>query len=282
MKSLIKQGIKSTAQFLARLTGKTRIGRYFHNQLLRMAMEHVAVINHDGTTLSFAAPNTLCRWRADTFSIKEPETLEWIDKMPEGSVLWDVGANVGLYSIYAAKRRKCRVWAFEPSVFNLELLARNIFLNDLAQQVCIVPLALSDRLASSHLRMTTTDWGGALSTFDKGFGWDGKAIQQVFEFQTLGLTMNDACERLGIPRPEFLKMDVDGIEHLILSGGADILRTVKGVLVEVNDDFTDHADQIKHHLTKAGLVLKEKRHSEIIASSTTGFANCYDQIWARD
>ena len=201
--------------------------------------------------------------------------------MPKGSVLWDVGANVGLYTVYAAKKRMCQVWAFEPSVFNLELLARNIFLNDLTKQVCIVPMALSDKLASSQLRMTTTDWGGALSTFDKTFGWDGKSIRQVFEFQTLGLSMNDAFERLCIPKPEFIKMDVDGIEHLILSGGANILKSVREVLIEVNDDFTEQASQINKLLTESGLVLKTKRHSDIIASSTTGFANCFDQIWVR-
>lgn len=281
MKSFIKQSIQSTCKLVVQFTGKTRLGRYCLDQLLCAAREHFLVVIHNGTRLSFAAPNALCCWRADTFSTKEPETLEWIDAMPKGSVLWDVGANVGLYTVYAAKKRMCQVWAFEPSVFNLELLARNIFLNDLTKQVCIVPMALSDKLASSQLRMTTTDWGGALSTFDKTFGWDGKSIRQVFEFQTLGLSMNDAFERLCIPKPEYLKMDVDGIEHLILSGGANILKSVREVLIEVNDDFTEQASQINKLLTESGLVLKTKRHSDIIASSTTGFANCFDQIWVR-
>ena len=281
MKSLIKKMVKYGVGLLARATGRTPLGHYCHEQLLRAAMEHVMEVKHDGTSLVFATPNRLCRWRAQTFSTKEPETLAWIDGIPEGSRLWDVGANVGLYTLYAAKRRKCRVWAFEPSVFNLELLARNISLNHLSEQVCIVPLALSDRLAASTLRMTTTEWGGALSTFDKGFGWDGKAIQQVFEFQTLGLSMDDACERFSIPQPDYLKMDVDGIEHLILAGGGNLLAGVKEVLIEVNDDFKEQADQVAAHLTKAGLVLKEKRQSELIASSTAGFANSYDQIWGR-
>src|SRR3990167_8176822 len=110
-------------------------------------------------------PNALCHYRAKTFSTKEPETLQWIDNIPEKSVFWDIGANIGLYSLYAAKRRHCRVWAFEPSVFNLELLARNIFLNKLTYQICIVPIALNEELSENLIRMTTTDWSGALSTF---------------------------------------------------------------------------------------------------------------------
>jgi FkbM family methyltransferase len=223
----------------------------------------------------------LCAWRAKTFSTKEPETLEWIDSIPKDSILWDVGANIGLYSVYAAKKCNCRVWAFEPSVFNLELLARNIFTNGLIDQVCIVPVALSDQLGASQMHMTTTEWGGALSTFGQNFGWDGKTIRQVFEFQTIGLSMEDAVRKLAIPQPDYIKMDVDGLEHFILKGGLSVLAGVKEILIEVNDDFQEQADQCRSLLTQAGLVLMEKRHSEMIATNLNGFQNAYNQIWVR-
>lgn len=281
MKTQIKKVMKTVIRSLVDFTGRTRIGRYLFNQILCTAMERVHEISHNGLKLRFAAPNSLCDWRARTFSTKEPETLEWIDSIPEDSVLWDVGANIGLYSVYAAQRQHCRVWAFEPSVFNLELLARNIFVNGLTAQVCIVPVALSDSLGSSQMRMTTTEWGGALSTFGQDFGWDGEAIRQVFEFQTIGLSMEDAVQKLSIPQPEYIKMDVDGIEHFILKGGPSVLTRVKGVLIEVNDDFHEQADKCRSLLTQAGLVLMNKRHSEMIASNTNGFQNSYNQIWSR-
>src|ERR1700689_2479866 len=107
--------------------------------------------------MRFSVPNALNKYRVDPFSSKEPETLQWIDRIPRASVMWDVGANIGLYSCYAAKARGCRVFAFEPSVFNLEALARNIFLNRLTELITIVPLPLSDELAVSKFRMTSTD-----------------------------------------------------------------------------------------------------------------------------
>ena len=55
--------------------------------------------------------------------------------------------------------------AFEPSIFNLEFLARNINLNDVADRVSIVPLPLSDKTQLNEMRLTSLDWGGALSTF---------------------------------------------------------------------------------------------------------------------
>jgi len=281
VKAQIKQLIKIAIRFLVGFSGRTRIGRYLFNQIINAAMERVNDVSHGELRLKFAAPNSLCDWRAKTFSTKEPETLEWIDSIPEESILWDVGANIGLYSVYAAKKRNCRIWAFEPSVFNLEQLARNIFVNGLTEQICIAPVALSDRLGFSQMRMTTTEWGGALSTFGQKFGWDGEAIRQVFKFQAIGLSMDDAVQKLEIPQPDYIKMDVDGLEHFILKGGLAVLRDIKGILIEVNDDFHEQAEQCQKLLSEAGLVLKEKRNSEIIASSTTGFQNCFNQIWVR-
>jgi FkbM family methyltransferase len=232
--------------------------------------------------LTFAVPNSLNYFRTSTFSAKEPETLEWIDGIPEGSVVWDIGANIGLYSCYAAKARECEVFAFDPSVFNLELLARNVFLNNLTDKVVIVPLPLCEDLCLSTLNMTSVEWGGALSTFGKDYGWDGKKMQKVFEFQTLGITMDATNKILNIPLPHYIKIDVDGIEHLILKGGCEVLKNVDGVLIEVNDDFHEQADVCQQLLTSAGLVLQEKRHSEMFDSSDAmGGGHVWNQIWIR-
>jgi FkbM family methyltransferase len=177
-------------------------------------VKKVVRIFHKGVPLIFSAPNALSKWRYETFSSKEPETLEWIDAMSHGSVLWDVGANIRQYSIYAAKKLNCKVWAFEPSVFNLELLARNIYLSDL-DNICIVPVALNDKIGESQMKMSSTEWGGALSTFGEAYGWYGKEFQPVFEFKTIGLTMENTVTSLSIPQPDYIKLDVDGIEHLI-------------------------------------------------------------------
>jgi FkbM family methyltransferase len=282
MELSFKNCIKGTLDFLINISSKTRVGQYIQERIFNISMDRVVDVNHEGCDLKFVAPNSLCYWRAKTFSTKEPETLEWIDSIPKNNTLWDVGANIGLYSVYAAKKRNCRVWSFEPSVFNLELLARNIFINGLTEEVCIVPMALSDRLGFSKMRLTTTTLGGALSTFGQDFGWDGKVIRQVFEFKTIGLSMEDAMQKLAIPIPDYIKMDVDGLEHFILRGGSAILSGIKGILIEVNDDFNEQAEQCLKLLVEAGLVLKEKRHSEISAGSLeSGFQNCYNQIWTR-
>jgi FkbM family methyltransferase len=279
LKRLIKAGIKELIDGSVALMGKTYPGRYIYARIVGDAMNRTRTANHQGTYLSFAVLNALNQYRVDTFSTKEPETLQWIDGIPEGSVLWDIGANVGLYACYAAKHRNCRVFAFEPSVFNLELLARNVFLNGLTERVTLVPLPLSEALAVSTLNMTTTEWGGALSSFGQDYGHDGQALRQVFKFPTIGLSMVDAVELLKIPQPNHIKMDVDGIEHLILKGGAPLLSRVKSVLIEINDSFAAQANDASMYLQQAGLSLREKRHAEIF---DTGMAqHTFNQIWVR-
>jgi len=131
LKSAAKRFLSSSVRALA----DNSVGRYLYGQIINSALTRVQRVVHGGTDLMFSVPNALSQFRADTFSTKEPETLEWLDRMPRGSVLWDIGANVGLYACYAAKVRGCRVFAFELSVFNLELLARNIFLNRLTDSL---------------------------------------------------------------------------------------------------------------------------------------------------
>jgi FkbM family methyltransferase len=264
----------------ARTAAGTRLGRAFCDQLFEASFARTLGVNHRGTELLFAVPNRLSLARAQTFSTKEPETLEWLDGLAPGSVLWDVGANVGLYSCYAAKARGCRVLAFEPSVFNLELLARNVFLNDLNERVTIVPLPLCAALTVSELNLTTTAWGGALSTFGGLQTDDGTTMRRVFAFRTLGIAADEAVARLGMPAPDHMKIDVDGIEHLVLQGAARLLERVISVSIEINDAFREQAEGCERLLRQAGLRLLRKAHSEMVAANPA-FAHTFNQVWGR-
>lgn len=239
IKKLAKSALDKNIIWLS----NTRPGKYAMEKINASISQRTQQVIHRDVTLQFVVPNSLNQFRVDTFSTKEPETLAWIDSMPKGGGLWDIGANVGLYSCYAAKARDYRVFSFEPSVFNLELLSRNVYQNDLVHQVTIVPLPLTDNLAINTLHLTTTDRGGALSTFGQSYGHDGKTMDKVFEFSTVGISMLDAMYKLDIQKPDSIKMDVDGIEHLILEGGDEILRDVRGVLIEINDAFTEQSTE---------------------------------------
>lgn len=246
-------------------------------QRMRGAFEEV---DHKGHRLLIGAPNAMCRYRARTFSTKEPETLQWIDSFEPGAVFWDIGANIGLYSLYAASARKAQVYAFEPSVFNLEFLARNVSANQMVDRISIVPMAVGDRIGRGVMHMSSTEWGGALSTFDKSYGSDGKELKTVFDYATQSITMDAAVSNLNIPFPDYLKVDVDGIEHLVLAGGAQVLSRVKGVLIEISEGFRDQAVQSRAALEAAGLRLVE-RHRDPDAASMGAEVGTSNHIWSR-
>ena len=101
--------------------------------------------------------------------------------------------------------------------------------------------------------MSNITWGGALSTFGENFDqWGNELDTSTFEYSFPGIAMDDAKKILNIEPPGFLKIDVDGIEHLILEGGVEVLKSVKSILLEVNDNFEDQSKMIKKRLNEYG------------------------------
>lgn len=99
--------------------------------LMRREIEsRTVIVNHKSgngemVSLRLGTPNRIFLWRAQTFSEKEPETLAWIDKYGGEGAFFNVGANIGLDSLYYAQKHESFVYAFEPSVKNLRGLAEN-------------------------------------------------------------------------------------------------------------------------------------------------------------
>ena len=229
--------------------------------------------------MSFYSPNRLNHFRIETFSTKEPETLEWINKFSEKSVFWDIGANIGLYSCYAAKRTNCYVYSFEPSVFNLEILAKNININKLNEKISIVSLPLTNIIKETDFNMSSTEWGGAVSTFGEKHIYDGTKINQKFNYKMIGLSMDECIDKLKIKKPDYIKIDVDGIEHLILEGGKMTLQNAKSILIEIDENFSKQVEKTKEYFTKAGFILKKKTHSKMIEESKIN--SIFNQIWEK-
>ena len=280
MKKIIKFIIKKIAKISIKILNSNKIGRYFSEHLAKFIFDTKKNVIHNNLSLSFYVPNRINKYRVDTFYEKEPETLNWIEKFEEKSVFWDIGANVGLYSCFAAKLKNCEVYAFEPSVFNLEILAKNIFLNQLHNKVKIISLPLTDKLSETDFRMSMTDWGGSTSTFGKDYKYDGSKLVNNFSYKTLGLSMDESVNILKMKQPKYIKIDVDGIEHLILEGGASVLNKTKSVLVEVDENFKLQVQKTKEYLINAGFKMREKLHSDFIEKSK--FKSIFNQIWEKD
>ena len=232
--------------------------------------------------MRFYTPNSVCRFRASTFSSKEPETLEWIDRYGGNGAFFDVGANIGLYSVHYAKTHPGNVYAFEPSVLNLGLLAKNLSINGLSDRAVIVPNPLTSRNQIADFHMSILEEGEAMSTFGERFGHDGQLLNEQMRYRTTGYALDFLMDAGILPEvPSLMKIDVDGIEHLILRGAVKLLAnaTLRTILIEVNDDFIDLSTNVRDSLLSGGFVLSQRRHAEMFEGGA--YAHSYNQIWVR-
>ena len=278
MKKIIKIIINLFSNFVFMLK-KSNFGRYVLDEISGSNNRREKTVVYNNIRLKFYIPNRLSYYRVNTFNTKEPETLNWIDKFEKKTTFWDVGANIGLYSCYAAKKRECKVFAFEPSIFNIEWLGKNIFLNKLVEKIVVIPSPLSETVLENKLNFSSIEWGGALTTFGKSYGHDGKDLKKIFEFSTLGISMDEAKNLLKIPQPMYIKIDVDGIEYLILKGGEKVLLNTKELSIEVNEKFTEQKNNCDKYLKELGFSLREKKRSNLFKN--TDYSTSYNQIWVR-
>ena len=170
----------------------------------------------------FYCPSTKAAWRVNTFHKKEPETLQWIDTFDNGDVFWDIGANVGTYSLYAAKRN-IKTVAFEPASSNFYLLNKNIELNALNNKVITFCCGLDNESYIGQLLMSSTEPGNALSLScsrsEKQELHIGAVDFPVSFVQGLATySIDHLATSSHIDFPSHIKIDVDGIEVRILEG----------------------------------------------------------------
>lgn len=240
--------------------------------------------NNSQIDLQFYTPNSLCLYRAESFSDKEPETLEWIEEFGKGeAVLFDIGANVGLYSIYHNKLNNGKCFAFEPSFFNLKLLVKNINVNDCQGMTKIISNPLFEEIGFGEFKYGSSVEGGALSAFGVDFGHDGKKIDSQISSNVLGLSLDWMFDNKIVNIPNLVKLDVDGIEHIILKGAKKILMhpDCKSILVEVNDNFLEQSKNVNILLSSYGYTLRDKLHGESTEKSDL-FSTNYNQIWVKE
>ena len=210
------------------------------------------------------------RWRARSFHDEEPETIAWLDGLGADDVLWDVGANVGMYAIYAAKFRGAKVFAFEPEGQNNALLIENIALNGVGERCLAVNVPLSNRTGFGYLDIRYVTKGGAYNHFSSD-GINGKAFvpldldstrpQPPVARQLLfGATIDCLASFELFEFPTHLKIDVDGLEPAIVAGAAEVIadHRLRSILIEVNRKSPKDVEAAMH-LADQGFRLVSER-----------------------
>lgn len=183
---------------------------------------------------------------------KEPWTVRWIeDYLKPGEVLYDVGANVGAYTLLAAVTTPgLRVVSFEPGPANFAALCANVELNAVSERVIAVPLALGDRPRSALLDRDGAVPGSAPRVVD------GVPTQDA-TFAVLVDRLDDVVPRFDLPAPDHLKLDVEGTELEVLAGAERLLGSggVRSAMVELD---RRRGTEVADRLSSFGLELVEQ------------------------
>ncbi len=178
-------------------------------------------------------------WRAETLFSKEPETIAWIDHYSKGGgFFYDVGANVGAYSLYAAYTSGgLEVYSFEPVAANYLSLLKNKSINKLPN---LTPfhVALSSKNGLNTIYLSDERVGNSGAQISVPINEHGQRFDPLAKERILCLGLDSMVENYEFPVPTFIKIDVDGHELDILTGAAKTLADPKvlSILIECNGD----------------------------------------------
>jgi FkbM family methyltransferase len=203
-------------------------------------MEPISV-PFDGSQFFINATSPTCRKRAVTFDTKEPDTVAWIKALRPDDVVWDIGANIGIYTIPMAFKAK-QVVAFEPHPSNYLEIVSNVLLNGV-RNVVPLPIALGDVTGIANLAMSGNHPGVAMNTI--GDSYHGhEAPKNLPSIPVIAMRGYKAMDYLDLAMPTAIKLDVDGIEFALLKYLP--LYDCRTIIIEVDTHHRDYRALMEH------------------------------------
>lgn len=185
-----------------------------------------------GTIKFFVSPSAGLRYFFKSMSRVDPLIVNIAEKLVgPGDVVWDIGANIGLFSMVAARLsgKSGSVYCFEPDNFLVGCLRKSAVIQsiNISAEVHVIPIAVSDSVglrrfmianrsnATNHLEgYGTTQTGGVRSVH----------IVPTFSVDWL-------VEHSDVTPPKLIKIDVEGAEIEVVNGAMGVLRRFRPLLV---------------------------------------------------
>lgn len=205
---------------------------------------------------------------ADTWSRSrfERHELDFILKiLRPGMTFFDVGANVGLYSLAAARKvAHGRVFSFEPCQWTYQRLLRNIELNGL-QNVSAIRTALGEFSGQAVLQINAPGKDG-LNTLGRPRHPDSEIIGQ----ETVPIsTLDEFLAQENVSRVEVMKVDVEGAELPLFRGAKNLLKQDASPLILYESDAMLTAG-FSYHPVETMWLLERHGYSFFVIDSRTG------------
>jgi len=242
---------------------------------IKHSLSPVTRLDYAGAPIKLQADSLIDVYRARACE-KEPETVCWIETyVRPGEVLYDVGANVGAYSLIDCAHTKGNivVHAFEPSFSTYYQLCRNIILNGFQRNIVPHMIGLTDQTRMSAFNYKSLEAGSA----DHQLVADSSRtpVEFVYSQHLLVFSIDHLINEFGFPIPNHIKLDVDGTEVDVLCGAEETLgkSQLKSILVEVRD-MDGMSNQVDAILIKAGF--------HLVSKTDRGNSHTWNCVYARD
>lgn len=252
MKSIFRKFLSLLSHFFIFINYITK-GYLLRN--INETFEPITKINlNNGLKVNLYNPSNLTNARIKGIFRDEPETIEWINSFKdENLVFLDIGANIGLFSIYASMIKKnIKVISIEPSFLTTKILYKNCLLNNLNEKIKIIPNPIGIKKEMVNMHYSSSLDAAAYNTINYSNSPLGK------EINTLAFSINELYEENLIDIPAYIKIDVDGNELDILKNSSLLLekKEIKSLMIEASN-----LDEIENYikiLSKYSFKLKNK------------------------
>lgn len=196
--------------------------------------------------------------------VKEPWTVEWIEAwIRPGDVLYDVGANVGGYSLIAATHTggQARIFAFEPAFHTYAALCDNILRNGRADCITPFPVALSSANGLASFDYRNLRPGSARHRLQDDRHEQADDFTPAYRQPILTYRLDDFVKQYRLPHPNHIKIDVDGAEAEVLEGAQATLASPETVSIMIEVQVRQ-AERVLAILERLGFTLCHKYHQQ--------------------
>lgn len=249
------------------------IGKFFYWNLGIRTIYRKGLLLAVGSSSSAAINGTKLKFRTKTFTeyervrdlMGEKEVItDFLEELKEDDVVYDVGANIGIYACFAASDApERRIEAFEPHPNNAKAIEKNAELNNLS--ISTHQIALSDNQGEMLLNEEGSE---------AGVGKHSLATNKSADSITVEVDSIDHLVDTGrAPQPTVVKIDVEGAEYHVLNGGADNLyANCRLLYCELHphklDKFSGDVDDILSYIENLGFETEIIRDDENYSTKT--------------
>jgi FkbM family methyltransferase len=238
-------------------TGQADRFRHLYHRILQPIK--TVSFNLDNQAAQFWVPRPSLE--LDIVHFTETEQLHnFLALVRQGDVVWDVGANMGVYSMFAGRKVSTlgRVYCFEPERRMRRILTVNRHVNKLGDRLVIVPLALGNATGKGVLyeSAVTTGTHSMVKRFDDYRSRD-KAIQIEVS------RADDLVRRSMLPPPNAIKIDVEGAEYDVCDGLKGLMTSAPPRLIALEvhptliGNFGRSVEDLRGLLTSYGYEIED-------------------------